>query len=149
MTESRTKLKRVKPIIRAREAQLYHEITRLNELRNQKALAISELRKSQGDYADAVNKINNQRQSTDRSMLLTLESTIDKMKTRFYLSLRKVREIETLERQQMTVLIGAERNLKSTEKLRERYEMTVRSENKKVDQKHNDEIANRKYIENK
>lgn len=145
MTEAKAKLKKVAPLIRAREAQLNQQAQRLNKIRNLKMQAIEDLRQSQKDYVTAVDTINAQRQSSDRSLLLTLESSIDMVKSRFYQSLRRVRDCEHQERLQLAALVAAETNKKSAEKLEERYKTLLGQEMGRKEQATLDEFALRQH----
>ena len=147
MSQAKDKLRRVKPLLRAREAQLNSEAQKLQSLRTMKQQALDDLKRSQSDYIHTVEKINSQRQSNERSMLLTLENSVDTVKARFYLSLKRVRELEHKERQQMGAVVEAERNLQSAEKLQGRYQEVVKRDENIFEQKQMDEIAIRRFFD--
>lgn len=148
MSQAMDKLKRVKPLLRARAAQLNSEAQKLHFLRDLKHSALGDLKRSQEEYIQAVEKINLQRQSNQRTMLLTLENSVDTIKARFYQSLKKVRELEQRERNQMTRVLEAERNLQSAEKLQDRYQEVVKKDLGVKEQHRLDEIALKRHWDN-
>ena len=148
MTEAKAKLKKVAPLMRAREAQLNMQAQKLQEIRNSKMQAIEDLRQSQKDYVAAVDTVNSQRQSSDRSMLLTLESSIDLLKSRFYQALKRVRECENQERMQLAAVVAAETNKKSAEELETRYSNLLVQETNRKEQAALDEFSLRRHAVN-
>ena len=96
-------------------------------------------------YAAIVDEINRKRQSNDRTMLLTLESAVDTVKARFYVTLKKVRELEQEEKSQMAALVVAERHVRSVEKLQGKYQDVVKRDEKISEQKTMDETAIRRF----
>lgn len=145
MSQAKDKMRRVKPLLRAREAQLNSEAQKLQRLKDMKLQALDDLKRSQNDYILTVEKINAQRQSNDRGMLLTLENSVDVVKSRFYHSLKRVRELEHQEKQQMHAVLEAERNLQSAEKLRGKYQENAKYEDEMLERKQLDEIAIRRF----
>jgi flagellar export protein FliJ len=143
------KLKRVKPLIRAREAQLNSEAIILANVRNEKKLAMQELRKFQTLYMSGVEELNRERQSPQRDKLNTLEQSVDYAKAQWYQCLKTLREVEQKERAQIAQLFIAERNLKSVEKLEDRYGEQVQLHEKSVEQKQLDDVATRKFSQRK
>ncbi len=149
MDEFSKKVRRVKPVIRAREMQLDNEALILAAIKKEKTEAMQELKRFQFLYMSGVEQLNTERQSMHRDKLSTLESSVDHVKAEWYRSLKKLREIEQREKAQLAQLLVAERNLKSVEKLRDRYKDQFVEFQKVVEQKEIDSMAIRKFSQRK
>jgi len=124
------KIKRVKPLILVREAQLSNETGILNEIRSKKFEAMSALRENQRLYLDGLAVLNTERNSGRSGRLLTLESSLDVAKDRWFEALRKFRRLEEEEKVQVVQVMAAHRNVNALENLKERYiEQQLRASN--------------------
>ena len=135
------------PLIRARQSMLDHETTILIKIRNLKADILNDLNMAQRKYIDGVDKLNVVRQSSERENLNILESGLDYIKANWYSTLKKFREAEKREQAQLAVLLLAQKNLKSMEKLQERYQEEMQEWQLKTEQKMLDEKAIRSFID--
>ncbi len=145
MSEARRKMLRIGPVIKVRKAKVDQEIMVLNQIRADKQAAISDMRESQRQYMEGVERLNRERGSTAREMLAPLEGTLDYVKNRWYSLYKRVQEIEQREKAQIFQLDLAERDLRAVEKLSETYEQEFRNEIRRSDQKAMDEAALRKF----
>lgn len=141
MQDIQSKLKRVQPLIKAKQADLDRETAVLTEIRECKLKAISRLREFQAKYMNGVETLNRERQSGNFATLETLESGLDMVKSQWYQSLREVRTFEAQERAQLAQVHSAHVDLKSIEKLGERYFDQAADLEKKNEQKTNDELS--------
>ena len=148
MDNLKSKHKRIQPLIKIRKAQLDEETLALNAIRAEKMKALGELRKNQELYIKGVDDINRTRQSRDTRNLLTLESGLDLVKSQWYSALKEVRMVEEKEKAQLMQLMIAQRNLKSLERLADRYDIQLNEAFKKEEQKILDENAARNYKRN-
>lgn len=139
------KIKRVKPLIKIRKNQLEKEAAELARIRQEKQACVQKLRFYQDQYMQGIEYLNAERQSTDRSRLAPLERSVDTAKSQWYQSLKDLRLIESQEKAQISQLIIAERNLKSLEKLEERYVVDRHHHEIQSEQKFNDELNIRKF----
>ncbi len=140
------KIKRVQPVIKARKERVDEESSRLNVIRNEKAQVVSTMREMQQKYMQGVADLNKIRQSRIREAQTSLEQALDYVKDEWYRLFLKVQEVERRERSQLDVLLGAERELRVTEKLKEKYEVEYRLALAKTEQKQMDEHAIRKFV---
>lgn len=149
MQQAHRKLKRVKPLIKAKEARLDQEAAILAVIRREKMEAVAMLRESQRIYMEGVAKLNSERKSVDRDMLLTLEQSLDFARDRWHSAFRSVQEMEKKEEIQLGQLVIAQQSLKSFERLQDKYKRTFLEELAKDERKQFDEIAIRRFSEAK
>jgi flagellar export protein FliJ len=140
------KIKRVEPLIKLKKQKMDEEAVTLNLIRNEKIEVVKSMKESQKRYMAGIEELNQIRTSKLRSNLDTLEQALDFVKSQWYRAYKKVQDIELKEKQQLAALLTAERDLKSVEKLRERYTQEFQKEQKKTDQKVMDEAALRRFI---
>ena len=145
---TKSKIRKLEPIIKVREIQVDQEIMRLNEIRSAKLSIVTELKKYQKDYIEGVEQLNRERLSVDRLRVAALESAVDHSKANWYRCLKRAQEIENQEKAQLAQVTIAERNLKSTEKLHAKHSEQLRTEYSKKEQKTMDEIALRRLLNN-
>ena len=148
MANSRKKLKQMKSIVKVRQVQLNTEVQTLSSIRHLKLEALKELKHNEKLYIEGVDKLNIERQSQNRSQLGPLESSLDFVKAKWERCMREVRRIEDRERAQIAQVLNAELNLKSVEKLSDKYEQEVIQLAQQQEQKAIDEIALRKFHKN-
>jgi flagellar biosynthesis chaperone FliJ len=145
MMNARRKVKRIKPLVRIRKNQLDQEVLVLIEIRQRKQLVLKELIHFQTQYMKGVEQLNIERQSPTRHMLSSLEQSVDYARARWFESYQKVQEAEREERAQLFQLRMAEKDLKSVQKLEERYEQNARTLAGAIEQKQLDESAIRNF----
>ena len=141
MNELEFKRKRVEPLIRIRQNQLDKESLELMSIRREKVAAINTLREQQNQYSLGLQQINRLRQSSDPSNLNSMDRGLDYVKNKCYEILTQIRIIEQKERAQLEMLYLAQRNVKSMESLKERYNDQLKEVIKKEEQKMSDEFA--------
>lgn len=145
MINARKKVMRIKPLVRIRKNQLDQEVLALIEIRQKKQAIMKELIHFQKQYMTGVENLNRERQSPTRTMLSSLEQAVDYARARWFESYQKVQETEREERAQLLQLRLAERDLKSVQKLEERYELNSRILANQTEQKQMDESALRGF----
>lgn len=145
MIELKDKIKKIQPLISARRSKLDHETARLHEIKGAKLNALQSLEYYQKQYISGVDSLNLERQSSDRQKLAVLERSVDTAKSRWYQSLRQVREIEELERDQIKLVLKAQRDLRSIEMLQENYQGEYAEAFRKAEQKALDEMSNKQF----
>ncbi|MFW7380122.1 MAG: flagellar FliJ family protein [Oligoflexus sp.] len=141
MIELKNKIKKMKPIIHAKQNQLDQQTLLLNQIRDHKLAALEKLEKYQREYIQGVESLNKARQSPERKGVDVLENSVDYAKSQWYQSLKEVRRTEEKERSQLGQVIKAQQSLKSIEQLKERYEFSLNQAMKKAEQKQLDEVA--------
>ena len=135
------KLKKLKPVIKAKKFAVDEQSKILMEIRHQKLLAQGELQKYQKLYIEGIDNLNQERQSPDRSKLDVLEGSIDYAKFKWYESLKIIKEIEVSERNQVQILNNAQKELHVFEKLNDKYIGLIQKEEAIKEQKMLDEFA--------
>ena len=141
MKKLKQKIQRNQLLIKTRKAKLERESILLNEIRNEKLSALDQLSLYQKKYIEGVDVLNKERQSTDRSRLQPLESSLDHAKSQWYKCLSKVRELEEKEKVQLKEVVEAQSSLKAMEILAENDEKNLKVHFAKLEQKNLDEIA--------
>lgn len=145
MKQTFRKIKRVQPIIKLKKTRMDEEAAILNAIRTEKVEIVKAMKDSQKRYMDGVEELNRVRNSKARPNIETLEQALDYVKGQWYKLYKDVQEVEKREKNQLQQLIMAEQELKSVEKLKEKYETDFAAQNKRADQKIMDEAALRKY----
>jgi flagellar export protein FliJ len=92
--------------------------------------------------------LNHVRGSRGRANLDTLEAGLDGVKAQWYRLYRDVQEAERKEKAQIAQLLAAERELKSIEKLLNRYEAEHKQQLGKAEQAMLDDVALRRFLAN-
>lgn len=146
MQQTFRKIRRVQPIIKLKKQKMDEEAVVLANIRTEKQEIVRSMKESQSRYMRGIEELNQIRQSKTRSNLHTLEEALDFVKAQWYGLYKKVQEVEQRERAQLQHLLIAERELKSVEKLRDKYELAYAKEVKKTDQKLMDEAALRNFV---
>ena len=141
------KIKRVQPIIKMKQARVEEEASILERIRREKVDVVQAMKDYQKRYMQGVETLNQTRGSRDRANLPALETGLDRVKDQWTKLYRDVQELERKERAQIAQLLGAERELKAVERLRDRYETEHRKELGKSEQKQIDEMALRRFNE--
>lgn len=121
MANPKQKINKLKPLIKIRQLQLDQETALLNQIKLKRDEATQLLLYSQKTYIDGVEKLNRERQSPERRMLLTLEQGVDFAKAQWYARLQDLRTLEEHERHQLIMVMEAQKRMKMLENLDERY----------------------------
>ena len=121
MDQAKRKQKKFEPIVKARKAELEQQQVALAKARKKRLEAVSELRSNQQVYLDGVDRLNQQRKSGEMKSLLTLESSLDTIKSRLYENIKEVRFREQEERSHIDSVLDAQSRLNAIEKLRDKY----------------------------
>jgi flagellar export protein FliJ len=145
MRETQLKIKRVQPVINVKKTKVDEEAASLNEIRNTKVDLVRVMKENQRAYMEGVDKLNGLRNSSNRENLGNLENSLDHVKAQWFQLFRQVQDIEAKEKEQFSRLVLAETELRSAEKLKEKYEADFRSSLAKSEQKQMDEFASRKH----
>ena len=109
------------PILRVKKLKVDEESRVLSEIRIKKEAAMSELQRYQKLYIEGIDQLNTERQSSQRSRLPVLESSIDYAKSKWYESLGILKDYEAKESTQLNILVSAQQDLHIFEKLEEKY----------------------------
>ena len=142
------KIKRVQPLIKMKQQRVDEEAAVLEAIRQKKREVVQSMKDSQRQYMEGINQLNQVRRSPARPNLETLEQAVDHVKRRWQKLFVDVQEIEKKEKAQIAQLLTAERELKSVEKLKERYEEDERKETQRAEQRTLDEVALRRFLAN-
>lgn len=145
--QSQRKIKRVQPLIKMKKSKVDEEASVLIAIRNEKIEIVKQMKENQKRYMEGVEEMNKIRVSKVRQNLETLESALDFVKQQWYKLYKDVQAIEGKERQQIMHLLTAERELKSVEKLEEKYQTEFKKELGRIDQKLMDEAALRRHTQ--
>ncbi len=145
--QSQRKIKRVQPLIKMKKSKVDEEASVLIAIRNEKIEVVRQMKENQKRYMEGVEELNRIRISKTRQNLDTLESSLDFVKQQWYKLYKDVQTIEGKERQQIMHLLTAERELKSVEKLQEKYQIEMKKELGRIDQKLMDETALRRHTQ--
>lgn len=143
--QSQRKIKRVQPIIKMKKSKVDEEAAVLIAIRTEKVEIVKQMKENQKRYMEGVEELNRIRISKTRQNLDTLEGSLDFVKQQWYKLYKDVQNVEGKERQQIMHLLTAERELKSVEKLQEKYQIEMRKELGRMEQKLMDETAIRRH----
>ena len=142
------KIKRVKPVIKAREARVQQEAEILSEIRGRKIHIVAAMKERQKKYMDGVEELNRQRCAALRGNLEMLEQGLDYVKNQWYQLFQEVQAIEKREKAQIAQLQAAEGDMRAIVKLSEHYQTQFQKSVAKNEQRQIDEFGLRKFIGN-
>lgn len=145
MRDTQLKMKRVQPVINVKKNKVDAESLVLNEIRSKKVELVRTMKENQRTYMQGVDKLNGLRNSANRENLSNLETSLDHVKSQWFQIFRQVQEIETKEKEQISRLVLAETELRSAEKLKDKYATELKIGLAKSEQKQMDEFALRKH----
>lgn len=145
MQQQFRKLRRVHPVILARQSKVDQETAALMTIQNEKRGVVTSMRTAQQKYMHGIAELNKIRATRMRDKLDPMEEALDFVKEEWYRLFLRVQEIERQEKAQIAQVLVAERELKATQKLREKYEIDFKKSLAKNDQKLMDEIGLRKF----
>jgi flagellar biosynthesis chaperone FliJ len=141
MANPKQKMKKIQPLIKIRKLQLDQETALLNQIQLKREEAAQALIQSQQTYIEGVEKLNQERQSSERKMLSALEHGVDYAKAQWYQRLMALRAVEEEERLQFRQVAEAQKRMKMLEHLDKRYlEQHIKQMNIQ-EQKQTDEFA--------
>jgi hypothetical protein len=141
MANTRQKIDKLQPLIKVRKMQFDQETMLLNLIHIKREEAILSLQHSQKMYIEGVEKLNRERQSSERKLLDALEQGVDFAKAQWYQKLKNLRLIEEDARHQMIMVNEAQRRMKMLENIDERYDEQLVKQTKIMEQKELDEFA--------
>ncbi len=139
------KIKRVQPIIKLKQMKVDEETAVLTAIRVEKIAIVAAMKENQRRYMEGIEQLNKIRTSSLRTNLDTLEDALDFVKSEWYRLYQQVQTVEQREKQQIEQLLGAERELKATQRLEERYQIEFQKSAKKEEQRGLDEFSIRKF----
>ena len=143
--QSLKKIKRVQPLIKMKRTRVEEEAAILSKIRQEKVQVVASMKENQRRYMQGIEELNRVRTSRGRANLETLEGAVDHVKGEWYKLYKRVQEIESKEKTQISHLLTAERELKSVEKLQERYQIEAAKEMGRREQLDLDETALRNF----
>ncbi len=121
MPNPQQKMKRIQPLIKIRKIHLDQETALLNQIQLKREEAAQALMLSQQTYIEGVEKLNQERQSSERKLVSALEQGVDFAKAQWYQRLMALRAVEEEERLQSRQVAEAHKRMKMLEHLDERY----------------------------
>ena len=142
------KIKKVHPLVRAKKSMMDEQIVILNGIKEEKIKIVTEMKENQRQYMTGVDKINDIRNSNLRENIEVLERGLDMVKSKWYKLHLDAQNIENKERAQIAQVLGAQRELKKMEKLREQYEVKYHHEIAAAEQKEQDDRSIFKFTRN-
>jgi flagellar export protein FliJ len=140
------KAKRLGPVIEVRKAKFDEENNRLNAIRERKIKAVAAMREKQREYLNGVQRLNDERGTSNRLMLEALESGLDNVKAKWMSLYQSVVELEREERSQFEIMSRAHRDLEAICALEQKYRIQAQKEYERRDQKSLDEHSLRKFV---
>ena len=147
MKEIKAKIKRIKPLIKIRKNKVDKASFELLQISTDKDRLQKELHNLQMQYLEYVQKLNKERQSSDRKNLILLEQNVDYLKQKWIQTLYRLKNLEKREQEQMEILLQSKKDLNVIEKLQEKYQQQVAINIATEEQKTIDQIAIRRFMD--
>lgn len=148
MNDPRTKMEKLKSLIKIREDQFNQEMNLLAQMVRQKQELTNALKENQEKYIKGIDMLNRLRGSEDRANLAIYETTIDYLKEEWYRSYAQIKDITEREKIQRAKLAEAQKQLKGTNQLHDKFALEYRKLLGKREQKQLDEIAGMRFVRN-
>jgi flagellar export protein FliJ len=140
------KVKRLSPVIEVRQARFDEENNRLIEVRERKLRTVAAMRAKQREYMEGVQRLNDERGTSNRLMLEALESGLDNVKSHWMKLYQAVVELEREEKTQLDLMSQAHRDLEAIKTLQNKYRNEASRELDRREQKNLDEHSLRKFL---
>lgn len=146
MSETLNKVKKVQPLVRAKKAFLDQQSAALALIRQEKIEIVRMMKENQSRYMTGVDQLNVVRSSMERHNLLTLESGLDILKSKWYQLYKEVQNVEMKEKAQLANVVSAQTDLLKMEKLEDKYRRDHLTERAKSEQNSQDERSLAQFI---
>jgi flagellar biosynthesis chaperone FliJ len=140
------KAKRLNPVIEERQTKFDAETQKLNEIRKRKMDLVAIMRARQQEYMDGVNRLNEERGTSNRLMLEALETGLDSVKNQWMALYQAIIELEREEKNQFLVMSQSHRELEAIVTLQNKYKVEFAKDLERREQKMLDEHAIRRFI---
>lgn len=145
MQEAKRKLKKVKPLVKMRQMEMEKASLKLIEIREEKKIVVQKMRESQQSYMIGVEKLNQMRTGSDFSILSTMESGLDYLRSVWIDLFKEIKIIESKENAQLHQLTIAQNDLLAAEKLEEKYYLNFQKVRANKQQLMDDEMSVQRY----
>lgn len=142
MSEFKRKLERIRPLKKAKQADMEREVLTLARLHREQEEMTQKMRSKQRDYLAGVEMLNTLRQDAERKALQIYEGTVDCVRDQWAKLFREVQVIDKKIQAQQSIVIGAKRKLKAVETLESDYLAQFRKHLNTQEQKGLDEFSN-------
>lgn len=146
MNEWKQKIKKLQPIINSKRIKFDEANKVLQTLRLSRMEALKKLEKDQKEYIQGVEVLNQARVTPDRNEVSYLEQSVDSAKSNWYQSLKSLREAEEKEKIVLNLVFNIQKEIKSFEKLEEKYRHNLNLKIQQIEQKEHDEIAVKQFF---
>lgn len=140
------KANRLNPVIEERQEKFDVESEKLNIIRQRKIGLVSAMRSKQQEYMEGVNRLNDERGTSNRLMLEALETGLDSVKNQWIALYQEIIEVEKVEKQQFVLMSQAHKDLEAIKTLQTKYKNEFIKEMDRREQKMLDEHSLRKYV---
>jgi flagellar biosynthesis chaperone FliJ len=146
MNSHEKKIYRLNPIIEERQEVFNLESEKLNQIRRKKIETTHSMKHKQSEYMEGVSRLNNERSTSNRLMLEALETGLDTVKSQWMKLYQTVLELDREEKNQLTIMSQAHKNLEAIKSLQNKYKVEFTKELSKREQKDLDEHSLKKFL---
>jgi flagellar export protein FliJ len=145
MRQLEKKANRLDPVIEDRQQKFDRESEVLNVVRRKRIETVAAMRAKQMEYMTGVNRLNEERGTSNRLMLEALENGLDSVKSHWMNLYKAVVDLEREEKSQIEVMSQAHRDLEAIKTLQNKYKVEFHKEIQRHEQKAMDEHSIRKF----
>jgi flagellar biosynthesis chaperone FliJ len=145
MQQLARKVKRLDPILEIRKSRFETENQKLVALKQKKEAASLAVQRKQAEYMEGLERLNQERNTSERSMLEALEIGLDSIKQDWISLYALMVDCERAETLQHGVVIEVFRDLESIKVLQSKYQTSLRQQELKSEQKSFDELALKRF----
>lgn len=145
MQQLAKKVKRLDPILEVRKSRFEAENQKLATLKQKKEEASRAMQKKQSEYMEGLQRLNEERNTSERSMLEALEIGLDSIKQDWISLYALMIDCERAEKLQHGVVIEVFRELEAIKVLQSKYQTSLRQQELKSEQKSFDELALKRF----
>ena len=140
------KIARLAPVLDIKKTRVDAEAVALAAILREKSKLESELMAWQQKYLNGVTRLNAERESVERPMLLALEAAVDHARETLFVFFQRLKEVDLAEQAQVMRVNMVQRELSAVEKLQETHRERFKKELSRNEQKGHDEIALRRFL---
>ncbi len=140
------KIARLVPVLDIKKTRVDAEAVALAAILREKVKLESELMAWQQKYLNGVTRLNAERESVERPMLLALEAAVDHARETLFVFFQRLKEADLAEQAQVMRVNIVQRELSAVEKLQETHRERFKKEISRNEQKGHDDIALRRFL---
>ena len=143
MKDLTEKIKKLDPIVKTKELKFQEESSKLESIRDKRHSVFAKLRETEKKYIEGVELVNSQK-IEDIGTTEAFSKSLDYVKSNWHKTVTELKNVENEEKNQIRIVLEAQKELRSTEILQEKFRSDLEVLIRKKEQKTIDELSQTK-----